>query len=196
MLLKLMKLKNSKGFSLIELIIVIVIIGILAAVVIPNMLDTTGKAHEATVDSMEGTLRSAIEMAHSASLLEGENWYPHPSPAAALHDGTNSQLLIAYLLKSYDSGAWDQEACAYNFATAFQVGGEVAGAPTVDAVKWTYKVGTENEARIYYTATNSLKAVQTWGDKKLNTQMYFAREGSAQTAVEGGGGGFSDSGEQ
>jgi prepilin-type N-terminal cleavage/methylation domain-containing protein len=41
-----MKLTNQKGFTLIELIMVIVILGILAAVVVPKFFDFTGKAHE------------------------------------------------------------------------------------------------------------------------------------------------------
>ena len=48
------------GFSLIELVIVIAILGILAAVAIPKFIDFTGDAKEAACKGSLGTVRSAV----------------------------------------------------------------------------------------------------------------------------------------
>jgi prepilin-type N-terminal cleavage/methylation domain-containing protein len=56
------KLKKSKGFTLIELMIVVAIIGILAAVAIPKFADLVNKSKEAAVKGTLGAVRSAVSI--------------------------------------------------------------------------------------------------------------------------------------
>jgi len=62
-------LKNQKGFTLIELIVIIVIIGILAAVAIPTYVDLTTQAQEGTARGILGGLRSANSLLFAARTL-------------------------------------------------------------------------------------------------------------------------------
>jgi len=51
-------LKNSKGFTLIELVMVIVLLGVLAAVAIPKYIDLQTSAEEATMRAIYGNVQS------------------------------------------------------------------------------------------------------------------------------------------
>ena len=54
-------MKNNKGFTLIELIMVTIILGILAAVAIPRYASTVVKAEEAAEDAVISSIRAGLE---------------------------------------------------------------------------------------------------------------------------------------
>ena len=64
------RIMNSKGFTLIELIMVIVILGILSAIAIPRYVDLTTKAKTAARDGSLGAIRSAIAMDYANRITD------------------------------------------------------------------------------------------------------------------------------
>ena len=66
-------MKSQSGFTLIELITVIVILGILSAFAIPRFAGLEAQARSAAIQGLAGSLRSGAALAHAVWLANGSS---------------------------------------------------------------------------------------------------------------------------
>lgn len=73
---------SRRGFTLIELMIVVAIIGILSSVAIAKFADLLRKSHEGSTKGNIGAVRSALIIYYG----ENEGWYPCPTASGESSD--------------------------------------------------------------------------------------------------------------
>ena len=97
------------AFTLVELVMVIVIIGLLAAVVMPKFSDIQTEAQGAAEQATVAAVRSGINIAHMATLAQGGNTFPSTLDSAARGPASADNLLFTEVIEGgVEDANWDK----------------------------------------------------------------------------------------
>jgi MSHA pilin protein MshA len=117
-------MRTNRGFTLIELVMVIVILGVLAAVAIPKFIDMGSDARIATLNGLEGSVKTTMETVKAVVALRGTT--AAADPALNFLDMQGSTIR---LWNGYPDRWWDGIGMTLQGATAIAGGGYLSSAP-------------------------------------------------------------------
>lgn len=127
-------INKQAGFTLIELIMVIVILGVLSAFALPRFADLGGQARAATINGAAGSMKAAANIAHAQWLAVGS------SPASVTLEGTVVAMTFGYPTQASILLAAQITAADFDVATTGSV--RATGATTIANCSVSYTAAT------------------------------------------------------
>ncbi|MEX0618754.1 MAG: type II secretion system protein [Pseudohongiellaceae bacterium] len=122
--------KRQGGFTIIELVVVILLLGILTATALPRFMDISDEAHGAVVNSVTGSLRTGLALYHAQWLASGQ-----PDNSVAVdYDGVD--LYPNAGGDGYPASSGDLDFDAESDCTDVFNGLVTMGGMTIDTINW------------------------------------------------------------
>jgi general secretion pathway protein G len=151
---------KSGGFTLIEILIVVIILGILAGIVIPQFSNATTSSKTGSVQTTAQTLRSSVQLyycQHSDTLPPSANFWTlmmsqTDSKGVAYNSATSLDGPFGPYLQSIPSNA-------LNLSTAVIDSHTLPGAQTASTCGWAYDYNSGTGSGIVYGTSSDLKTV-------------------------------------
>lgn len=102
---------NRKGFTLIELILVIAILGILAVSALPRFLDISDEAENAARDGVVGAVRAGVAIFHADAIVNNTTpVWPAALDSASAGACTSANVCFDAVLESGVTSDWSKGA--------------------------------------------------------------------------------------
>ena len=144
-------LKRQSGFTMIELIVVIAIIGILAAIAIPRFITQTSNARIAAINGVAGAINSAVALAQTEYVAEGNS-----------STSTSTTVTMNGTAVTVIAGTGRPAGTAAGINTALQTISGFAGTYAAGVATYDFTTALDS-CNLTYTASTGVVATVTTG---------------------------------
>lgn len=160
-----MNIRSNKGFTIIELVVVIAILGVLAAVAMPKFASLESKARTASLEGVRGGFTASLQISHAKWLADGSGaadtalaldgayirvnslgWPTVDTLGAGPVQNTALKLYELLMAGTFPGSGWSStQGTLDNFGAAdFTLAGAGGGSFCYDAAKGVVKTGTRS----------------------------------------------------
>ncbi|MDX7757471.1 MSHA fimbrial major subunit MshB [Aeromonas hydrophila] len=157
---------RAAGFSLIELVIVIVILGILAVTALPRFLDVTDEAKKASVEGVSGGFATGVSLVRAQ--WEAEGRAKQDSLNTVLYDGSrfylttptdtqvsNGELSPGYPMDTSAGGSIDVDPANLTAPRCLKIWEGLLQNPPKATASFSEVRGSGNDLKYYVSVTNN-----------------------------------------
>ncbi|WP_028762536.1 prepilin-type N-terminal cleavage/methylation domain-containing protein [Shewanella colwelliana] len=132
-------MNKQKGFTLIELVVVIIILGILAVTAAPKFINLQSDARASTISGLEAAIKGADSLVHSKSLIAGnEKLAAAATGGPSVTVATGKTVSLNY---GHATAVW-----ADNLANIL----DISAATTGTTAEWLYKEDSTTKSIYFY----------------------------------------------
>lgn len=177
--------RKQSGFTIVELVVVIILLGILAATALPRFINIDEQAHGASFESVTGTLQTGVSLFHAQWIAEGARQQDTQFPD--FNNLRNNQFGYPYGTANRATDDVTNSAdCAAIFTNVMQMGGPTVRTANTLAQVANRGIGFDYVAfspapgscTFYYTADDPVAG------NDVNTMTYDSSNGTIVAGQE------------
>ena len=160
-------MKQSSGFTLIELVVVIAILSVLASFALPRFTQISDKAHSASVESTGGALISAVSLVRSQWLANGTRTAITNLPGYGVDEvidvsldgwatGVNGNTDPTAMTAAECNSLWEELITSYSLTTSTAAGSDYLTTVNNGDCRYTYQLTADGHNIEYDPETGDI----------------------------------------